>query len=441
MTKPAKIALSILTFSMFGFVCVGLYPGTGMWKHVFFVLEHAFEGAIVGCICDFLAVQQVYVKAEANYERLTAGVSKTVVREMLQIDELMRSSQNIDEWLQSPENLKFLQDKLQEAIPEDEELKKLVEEVWSTRIHEPLCLWLIHADPQKLLHNTDESEHQGILDMLEVRTSLALCMTRVAHDEELAERSVQNLQNVANNITLVDLGLPSQKEEIDVLARTIWGRWKDMSGAGSIQNFLADKVIRVLVPAIAQRIDTLTIKDILGPTLSKENLQFALERGAERIATPTEEEIPDQLMEAVLDYFDAYLEAWNRLEDVQKHKAIEEFVQRMKPKVIQLLFDVLVDLRDEFLKLQSLKEQVWIEELVSYLTNSLQERSENFGDTAEDMVTERLQQLGAPTFRTMLQKRTQEPLDWIKVNGAIWGFILGACAGGISLLLHHLQSF
>ena len=64
------------------------------------------------------------------------------------------------------------------------------------------------------------------------------------------------------------------------------------------------------------------------------------------------------------------------------------------------------------LDLQILKVMT-IENVVSYLTESLQKRSSDFGDTAEALVTERLQQLGPVTFRERLQRRTQEPLDWI----------------------------
>lgn len=438
MTKPAKLALSILCVSVTGFVCIGVFPAPQKWVWLTYILEHAFEGAMVGGICDFLAVSQVYKKAEENYVSLTQGVSKTVVREMLQIDDLMRSTEGIDSWLSNPDNLRSLQQQLEEAIPENQELKVLVEQIWDEHIYEPLCTWLVKANPQKLLHNTEEGEVEGMLDMPEVRRSLALCMQRVAEDEQLAERSIHNLRDVASQFTLVDLGVPAQKEEINVLARMIWSRWKEASGAGAVQNFLADKVIRVMVPAIAQRIDTLTIHDVLGPTLSKENLQVALNVGAKRIAQPSEEEIPDQLMEAVLNYFDAYLEAWTLLEDDQKSKAVEELVVRLQPKMTLLLYEVVLELRDEFLKIQSLKEQVWIENIVGYVKESLHEKSTDFGDKAEFMVTERLQQLGAKEFRDRLQRRTQEPLDWIKVNGTGFGFLIGACAGALSLLLHQL---
>ena len=437
-TRPAKIAICILLVSIIGFICIGLFPAPKEWIWLTYILEHAFEGAMVGGLCDFLAVSQVYKKAEENYVSLTEGVSRTVVREMLQIDDLMRSSENIDAWLADPEHLISIQKQLQQAIPEDDELKELVENIWIEHIHEPLCTWLVKSNPQKLLHNTQEGEKIGMLDMPEVRRSLALCMQHVAEDEQLAERSIHNLRDVAGQFTLVDLGLPSQKDDINELARTIWSRWKEASGAGAVQNFLADKVIRVLVPAVAQSIDTLTIHDILGPTLSKENLQVALNVGAKRIAQPSEEEIPDQLMEAVLNYFDAYLEAWMLLTDAQKRKAVEELVVRVQPKMTSLLYEVVLELRDEFLKLQSLKEQVWIENIVSYLTDSLHKKSTDFGDKAEALVTERLQELGPKEFRMRLQRRTQEPLDWIKVNGTGFGFVIGGLAGGVSLLLHQL---
>jgi hypothetical protein len=42
--------------------------------------------------------------------------------------------------------------------------------------------------------------------------------------------------------------------------------------------------------------------------------------------------------------------------------------------------------------------------------------------------------MGAEGFVGMLQSRTQRQLDWIKVNGSGWGFLVGMIAGGITLL-------
>ena len=127
------------------------------------------------------------------------------------------------------------------------------------------------------------------------------------------------------------------------------------------------------------------------------------------------------------------------MEDAQKKRAVEEVLIQIRPKAIQIISDVVAELRVEFLKLQSIQEQDWIVEILEYLTRSLENRSLDFGDQAEQMVTDRLQQLGAKTFRDMLQRRTQEPLDWIKVNGACWGFLLGAIAGAVSLVLHAIS--
>ena len=74
MTRPAKIALGIFTVSFIGFLLACLLPAPQNLKWLAFIIEHACEGAMVGCICDFIAVKQVYTKAEEKYESLTAGV-------------------------------------------------------------------------------------------------------------------------------------------------------------------------------------------------------------------------------------------------------------------------------------------------------------------------------------------------------------------------------
>ena len=51
---------------------------------------------------------------------------------------------------------------------------------------------------------------------------------------------------------------------------------------------------------------------------------------------------------------------------------------------------------------------------------------------------EQLDGYGSENFVAMLKEKTQEPLDWIKVNGTGYGFLIGCLAGACSLMLGQL---
>jgi hypothetical protein len=63
---------------------------------------------------------------------------------------------------------------------------------------------------------------------------------------------------------------------------------------------------------------------------------------------------------------------------------------------------------------------------------------EDFDDlvpSAKRALTTRLLGFGADGFVSMLKARTQESLDWIKVNGVITGALLGGAVGVVSALI------
>ena len=73
MTKPAKIAYIIMFFAIIVFVSstIGLHMVSIAWqKWLLLILHHGSEGALVGGICDIIAVQNVYRAAKDNYNPL-----------------------------------------------------------------------------------------------------------------------------------------------------------------------------------------------------------------------------------------------------------------------------------------------------------------------------------------------------------------------------------
>ena len=50
---------------------------------------------------------------------------------------------------------------------------------------------------------------------------------------------------------------------------------------------------------------------------------------------------------------------------------------------------------------------------------------------------EQFDEMGQDNFVEMIRRNTQTRLDWIKVNGSGWGFVLGSVVGGLGMLLGH----
>ena len=54
---------------------------------------------------------------------------------------------------------------------------------------------------------------------------------------------------------------------------------------------------------------------------------------------------------------------------------------------------------------------------------------------SQDLLAEQLKSLGPKEFRAMLERRTRDELDWIQVNGAGLGGLLGLTIGLASAFL------
>ena len=65
-------------------------------------------------------------------------------------------------------------------------------------------------------------------------------------------------------------------------------------------------------------------------------------------------------------------------------------------------------------------------------------RADSIEEQAYVRLYEQLDGYGSQRFVLMLRQKTQEPLDWIKVNGTGYGFIIGSLAGALSLMLERL---
>ena len=67
------------------------------------------------------------------------------------------------------------------------------------------------------------------------------------------------------------------------------------------------------------------------------------------------------------------------------------------------------------------------------MTEKIEKKAESVENKAVEKLNEQFTAMGADGFVDMIQSRTQRQLDWIKVNGSGWGFLVGMIAGGLTL--------
>ena len=127
------------------------------------------------------------------------------------------------------------------------------------------------------------------------------------------------------------------------------------------------------------------------------------------------------------------------MSEAERRLAAERFVDRLAPSMVAIIAagvvaqrDRLEDLVQENLPLNAhpIVELFASEVEAILLTNlpSLQMQS-------QELLAEQLKSLGPKEFRAMLERRTRDELDWIQVNGAGLGGLLGLTIGLVSAFL------
>jgi hypothetical protein len=431
-TRPARIALGAMLGACAGFLSTGwIGHGEGIGALLLGILHHGFEGAVVGGVCDIIAVKKVYEKAQERFDGLVQGASLLVVREMIGVKGLVQNSSNLEDWLKVPENQAWLRDSLQEWLPSRDELFLRLADFWESGLQVQAVSWLLEVDLKQLL--LGRSVDTGLMQSPVIRQALAGGLRQIADDDELAASFVQRMQGMSGAISLADLGLPAQPEELQHLAQQLWQGWGAEGEQKGLRNTLAQQVIRFLVPAVASHVETTTLKDVLSPALDPPRVQLALHRFSERIEEDGDStEIHPELLDAILEYLGAYFDAWNAMPFGEREAVAQEVLEAWKPILFEVSVDFVWALREQLLRPESLLENPWLAELLGQLSSEGGEHAGRLEDQAVELLVAKLTGMGSAGFVEVLRQRTQEPLDWIKVNGVLWGFAIGCAAGSVS---------
>lgn len=91
----------------------------------------------------------------------------------------------------------------------------------------------------------------------------------------------------------------------------------------------------------------------------------------------------------------------------------------------------------QLLKPEDILEQQGTQAVLTTLSDTIKAQAEKIEQQSIVALQEQFDEMGEDNFVEMIKRNTKTRLDWIKVNGSGWGFVLGAVVGAIGLLLGH----
>ncbi len=382
MTLPARIAWTLIALALAAWVGSWFVPEQP-WLPV---LRHALEGMFIGGICDWYAIRKVYVKVEQNHGALAAGVSETVVRDMIQPEAAVAELRSR---LADPAFRGDLAGQMVSRIPNRDHLQHFLGEVWRESLRGPVVGWLVRLDPRDQLRST---RAPNVLDTPAVRDGLHRALATTVARQELAE--------------------------------ALYG--------ALIQRYGHQVVWEPRLPGIRP----VTVETVLRRLLSPEDLVRILTRTVERAfeAPDGERRDPSGALErAVKAYGESYVETWHSWPEEARRVAAEALVDRLAPEVIEALVEVTWSQRDELQALAAQDFALDTHPLVQFLEERVgdlaREQLERIDERSKALLTDKLTRLGPADLRALLERRTRPHLDWIQVNGATLGAVLGGLTG------------
>ena len=209
-----------------------------------------------------------------------------------------------------------------------------------------------------------------------------------------------------------------------------------------MRNSLAEKVIAGLSPKIAEKVKVVTVEEAIDPLLNEEAMSQTLLALAEKIEhkSPQGGGLSEQMdiMEDILAYLLVFWQAWGKLDAEVRRYTLNELITALQRPLLKWLSEALWELRNSLLNPEILLDKKIAVQLVTMVSTYLKSQAGEVEQRSLKLLQEQFDDMGADGFVGMIQDNTKTQLDWIKVNGSFFGFLLGSLVGlmgiGISLL-------
>jgi hypothetical protein len=449
--NPVYLASLIIGVGVVGFVVLSWMLGhmelTPEWMATLIILRHGCEGALVGGICDIIAVQNVYSTARKHFPGLRDNTTRIVVQDMIRVRHQLETASQLQNLLSNPVYQQEFVTLLESVVPDQVVVEEKVRELWTSSVRSHLIDWLVAYSFQG---TAQEFTNKYEIDTEVFRQAGVEILRGVANKDTENAELVVRLRQLAADVNLHDIGVPAETEAVRHLLTKIWEQWKSLSPQNEenlfsrMGNGLANQVILKLAPAIARKVQTTTLEDAIDPILSEEGLKSTLLSLADKLNEDSPErqllQEHSDLLEDIVSYWWVFAHAWDDLDPELKRKCVEEVLRVIEEPAISGLTAELWAWRMQLLDPQAFLEKEVTRQLLDVIGGYLKEQSLAIEERSISLLQAEFDAMGADGFVDMLQRNTKRQLDWIKVNGSAWGFGLGALVGLIGWLLEHYQS-
>ncbi len=395
MTRAARIAWGIIAAALAGWAVSFLLPD--VWWAVIF--RHACEGAFVGGICDAFAIWKVYSKVETHFEQLTEEVSNTVIDDMIKPEEIVAQLQGR---LHEPEFARQLMDRVETLMPDPKAIEKFLTDAWVETLKERCVTWLVELDASDTLAQLDQ--RQGELAVHRdpmLRAGVYRCLKHAAADTELSARLYQGIIDQYGQVSAFEI--PA-------------------------------------IPLLKRKATPVTLEKVIRRILNPETLHQRLLEAVERVMEPAEDDEELPLREVAMDYARRYSDGWAQTPESNRRLLATRLVDQLVPPLIDSISAEIWSHRNDLHRIVSedmpLNAHPAIEYISAEVSRLLTEKLSELDDHSADLLVDRLRAQGPGEFRAMLERRTRPELDWIQVNGAGLGLVLGTLAGIVGALAH-----
>ena len=125
------------------------------------------------------------------------------------------------------------------------------------------------------------------------------------------------------------------------------------------------------------------------------------------------------------------------MEPTLRTDIVDELIRIVETPALAMIVEQAWTLRMQLLEPEELLEREATQAVLRSLSNTLKAQASNIEQQSIKALQEQFDEMGQDNFVEMIRRNTQTRLDWIKVNGSGWGFVLGSFVGGVGLLLGH----
>ena len=448
--KPEVIASCIIGISILGFLALSwvlghqtLEPTT---KQLLIVLRHGFEGAMVGGICDFIAVKSVYTAAKEHFPSLRDNTTRIVIQDMVQVKEQVEKRSDLTILLSRSEYQTQFVEAVQQLAPAKSEVETVVHNIWNTQVRPHLAQWMIEYQFEGTAKQFT-TRHEINTPLF--RTGAVELLRDVANQQEDNAQLVDKLRKLASDVTLHDVGVPSESAAVRHLLEKLYQQWSSLDPDANLEgkpfwakagHTLLTQSIVAFSPAIAQKVKTTTLEDTFKPLLTEETLRDTLLSLAEKIEHPSTLEAiedNDDLLADIVSYWLVFVRAWEDLDPQLRADIVDELIRIVETPLLTMVVDQSWNFRMRLLNPDEILKQQGTQAILQTLSETIKAQATSIEQQSIAALQNQFDEMGEDNFVEMIKRNTKTRLDWIKVNGSGWGFVLGAIVGAIGLLLGH----